>query len=156
MTKTACNENYECLSGLCNGGFCKEQITETLCSDGVDNDCDLNVDCADPECASQCCGSEGNECCTVGDDCTGSLYCDDTHCCFPGEFWNGAFCQEGESECGLGGTQASDGVCYVDAGDDLLGWIADPDCYPPASSLGCCETFKYGQTGYYETDITTY
>ncbi len=160
----SCDKDYECDGDLfCSGGVCKETTNEAgaMCSDGLDNDCDGLTDCqgsGDPGC--NCCGTEGNECCTVGDDCTGSLYCADggsdaDHCCAIGAFWNDATnaCQDADP-CGLGGTQASDGLCYVDITTNLLGWLADPDCYQ--GSEGCCEVYQYGEWNYYPEDITTY
>lgn len=73
-----------------------------MCSDGIDNDCDGSVDCADTGCSSECCGYENSECCTSGDDCFGALYCStlnptygtsvDPHCCSTGYWWDAPFC----------------------------------------------------------------
>lgn len=154
-----CSSSSDCVD---NNGNCQSGNTETgaLCSDGIDNDCDGDTDCADTGCIGSgiCCGYENTECCTSGDDCTGSLYCDTTYaidyCCQVGWYWNGVVCVDADP-CGLGGTQASDGLCYVDISNNLLGWLADPDCYQAPSS-GCCEVFRYGELEYYPEDITTY
>lgn len=36
--------------------------TETLCSDGGDEDCDGFIDCLDPDCSGQTCGDDGRTC----------------------------------------------------------------------------------------------
>ncbi len=43
---------------VCPGG----QVAETSCSDGIDNDCDGLIDCADPDCAGKICGANGLAC----------------------------------------------------------------------------------------------
>lgn len=50
---------------------------ETLCDDGIDNDCDLNADCEDPDCdddsvCSLLCGKRGDPCFDGFDCCSGS------------------------------------------------------------------------------------
>jgi hypothetical protein len=40
--------------------------TEIACSDGVDEDCDGQIDCLDPDCTGQTCGSGGGFQCTAG------------------------------------------------------------------------------------------
>ncbi|MBX3273536.1 MAG: hypothetical protein KF729_24950 [Sandaracinaceae bacterium] len=44
-------------AGYDGGGCTPNEALEVSCSDGVDNDCDRNVDCADPDCAADgyCC-----------------------------------------------------------------------------------------------------
>lgn len=59
-----------CATGICRGdGVCVSSSTEVLCGNGLDDDGDLAVDCADPDCASQSC-SDLNAC-TVADVCQG-------------------------------------------------------------------------------------
>lgn len=47
------------------------EAAESTCGDGVDNDCDGAVDCADPDCAEQRCGTIASAVCCGG-------YCVDT------------------------------------------------------------------------------
>ncbi len=80
------------------------EVTETLCSDGKDNDCDGLLDCDDPDCDTKLCSGFGLRCsglkckCTGGqvggtyevsettcgdgldNDCNGSADCDDSNC----------------------------------------------------------------------------
>jgi hypothetical protein len=50
----------------CPGG----QAHETSCGDGLDNDCDGLVDCADPDCTGQSCGTFGKTCPVGGGSCS--------------------------------------------------------------------------------------
>jgi hypothetical protein len=63
----ACDARSCGIHGLvCQAGRCAcpgGQTRETSCSDGLDNDCDGLVDCADPDCARLQCGSSGNQRC---------------------------------------------------------------------------------------------
>jgi hypothetical protein len=43
---------------VCPGG----QVAETTCNDGLDNDCDGLIDCADPDCFGRSCGANGLAC----------------------------------------------------------------------------------------------
>jgi hypothetical protein len=50
--------------------------SESICDDGIDNDCDLNTDCEDGDCAddSACnllCGQRGDPCVDGFDCCSG-------------------------------------------------------------------------------------
>jgi hypothetical protein len=71
---------------------------ETSCDDGLDNDCDAKIDCADTDCSGKPCGQNGRTCnaglctcpggqakeTTCGDrldnDCDGLFDCDDPDC----------------------------------------------------------------------------
>jgi len=72
MDTATCN-GMACLGGgLCMAGNCLQQ-NETICDDGLDNDGDQLIDCADPTCVSQVC-SDGNGC-TTGDRCVADAGC---------------------------------------------------------------------------------
>ena len=99
---------------VCPGG----QATETNCNDGLDNDCDGLIDCADPDCASKACvpsprpqpgatNSAGTVCLTVS--ITG---------------------------CGCTGGQANETSCNDGTDNDCDGKVDcnDPDCQPSASN----------------------
>ncbi|MBO6934523.1 MAG: hypothetical protein JJ863_06100 [Deltaproteobacteria bacterium] len=59
--------------------------SESSCTNGMDDDCDGNVDCADSECADMACDDESV--CTEGDTCSGAvcvgtpIVCDDGNVC---------------------------------------------------------------------------
>ena len=78
---------------VCPGG----QTRETTCNDGQDNDCDGLLDCQDPDCDGQTCGSGSGKVCSglacacpggsvevcndgTDNDCNGKADCDDTAC----------------------------------------------------------------------------
>jgi hypothetical protein len=44
------------------------QVEEYWCDDGLDNDCDADVDCSDPACEGQYCGGSSGYC--VSGSCT--------------------------------------------------------------------------------------
>jgi hypothetical protein len=78
--KIDCEDSVDCAGSTCNafGGVCDVQssvavcacesgkVAETNCADGLDDDCNGKIDCADPNCASQSCGPaatcEGVDC----------------------------------------------------------------------------------------------
>lgn len=62
-TGVTCAAGLQCRQGACVG--CA--ASETSCGDGRDDDCDQQVDCADPDCAARAC-DDGDEC-TVGETC---------------------------------------------------------------------------------------
>lgn len=157
----SCSDDYECLGSSnpdlgvrCRSGKCRTTTNEagsSMCSDGIDNDCDGGTDCADAGCAASCCGFEGNECCS-GSSCDSGLYCDSGYCCDTGWYWDGSRCREGESECGLSGGS----LCVSDI-SNFVNWYGDNDCYSQSSPFtGCCNVFQYNEWGYYDTSITTY
>ncbi|MHB8831118.1 MAG: hypothetical protein ACYC44_03340 [Patescibacteria group bacterium] len=93
-----------CSTSTCMWGSCvKDLVVETNCADGIDDDCDLKIDCQDPDCASYvACRSEicnngvddnGNGKADCGDPaCVSSPYCMcyapqvGWDCASPGEF----------------------------------------------------------------------
>ena len=155
---SSCNRDAQCASGTtCINSKCRIAATETgLCSNGIDDDCDGLTDCVgagDPDC--NCCGGEEAVCCGSAPVCNDGLYCDNSYCCPSKTYWNGAKCADA-NPCGISGSVASDGKCYVAITTNLLGWLADPDCYQSSFSLGCCYGFQYDDWNYWPEDITTY
>jgi hypothetical protein len=67
-------------SCVCSGNGGVPQASETSCFDGVDNDCDGLVDCADPGCQAQPCTCELNCKDGIDNDCNGSTDCADSKC----------------------------------------------------------------------------
>jgi hypothetical protein len=78
----ACATGRICRSGVCtcllDGGV--PQLTETSCSDGVDNDCDGKVDCADSDCAGSSSCREYNCGDGLDNDGDGLIDCADPDC----------------------------------------------------------------------------
>ncbi|MEO1172284.1 MAG: hypothetical protein AAFX94_09555, partial [Myxococcota bacterium] len=92
---TVCGSRGErCIAGEC---ACPGGVQEADCADGMDNDCDGAIDCADTDCLGQSCGALGRACsaetCTCpggttetacGDgqdnDCDGAVDCADSDC----------------------------------------------------------------------------
>lgn len=59
----SCPTGQVCLAGACQG--CAER--ETSCANGIDEDCDGKIDCADSDCRAEAC-SDGLLC-TIGETC---------------------------------------------------------------------------------------
>ncbi|MBK7858866.1 MAG: hypothetical protein IPJ65_09660 [Archangiaceae bacterium] len=139
----ACQSDQACMNGVC------VQRGELSCSDGVDNDGDLLVDCADPECNLELCGvgcqcrallkAEGN--CNDGNDNDGDAAadCADADCA-------GAGC--GSDGCVCADMKKREIACRDDADNDGDGMkdCADPDC---AAALCQADpsTFRCGGAG---------
>ncbi|MBI3185151.1 MAG: hypothetical protein HYZ28_23695 [Myxococcales bacterium] len=145
----ACIGNCYCGAGWCS--WCAGGGTESSCSDGVDNDQDGFVDCADPDCASDPACSTPKEICNNGvdDDKDGAVDCLDsdcasdpnacptccfdtiamacvTSCCQNGVCIGNCYC--GTSLCGKCGTSPE--VCTDGLDNDKDGLVdcADQDC----------------------------
>ena len=54
-SNTACRMGYRACGNRCvaNNACCPRTMTETACFDGVDDDCDNKIDCADTDCGMQ-------------------------------------------------------------------------------------------------------
>jgi hypothetical protein len=142
-----------------NRNFALAQPTETTCNDGIDNDCDGQIDCGDSDCVSRAavCSANGERCTTAlqcrcpdtsgveticddgqDNDCDGKKDCADSDCagrtCGP----NGKTCSGGVCTCP--GGQVKETSCGDGLDNDCDGLIdcADPDCR--ATSAGA-----YGQ-----------
>jgi hypothetical protein len=83
---------------------------EVICGDGLDNDCDGSVDCADSDCATKQCGAAANNVC-CGTSCV-NLATDSLNCggC-------GLACQNGKA-CSATGAAPPSGRCICAAAGD--------------------------------------
>ncbi|MEE8408218.1 MAG: hypothetical protein V3T05_01310 [Myxococcota bacterium] len=140
-------------------------LLEIACSDGLDNDCDNNVDCDDSDCVRPGnCGCEGHEQdCTDGNDgdCDGRTDCEDVDCwqCTPGTFrWcdDPTQCLWGKQQCNSDGTFGDclevdeapagcypggiyDASCCVAAGECCENWPNDQSSIGNCSTITTCE-----------------
>ena len=84
---------------------------ETNCTDGLDNDSDLLIDCDDPDCAGDpSCNSGTDFCCSSGDTSTWTICLDslasdcvcaiDPICCSAGGGWDATCVSEYINDCG--------------------------------------------------------
>jgi hypothetical protein len=123
--------------------------TETVCVDGIDDDCDAMIDCADPDCANEAC-DDGSACtendacgdgvcagetieCDDSNPCTDDA-CDDTIGCTTAN--NTAACDDA-STCTIDDVCA-DGVCAgTTIGCDDMNPCTDDTC---DAALGCQHT----------------
>jgi hypothetical protein len=108
-TRIGAFQGPSCAGG---GGCTPTETTEVTCTDGLDNDCDGAIDCADSDCASDpacgggCTPTEPTEMtCNDGldNDCDGFVDCADSDCaadpaCAPACSPKGASCVN-DSEC---------------------------------------------------------
>ena len=119
-----------CGDGTCTGQedscTCPEDcdfapITEVLCTDGIDNDCDTLVDCNDPDCGSE-------------------------PACLP-PYCGDGYCDPNEDSCGCasdcGAPPGTELVCSdgLDNDCDLATDCGDTDCYadPVCISVDCSQ-----------------
>jgi hypothetical protein len=99
---------------------------ETICDNGIDDDCDGLIDCADPDC--ECCVPVPEICSNrIDDDCDGRTDCFDLIDCLisppPEDCFNGL-----DDDCDR----------YVDCDDTDCCEV--PECYDPSKcGLPCCE-----------------
>ncbi len=147
----ACSSGRECLSGLC---FDPRALPED-CNDGIDNDGDGDVDCADLDCFSACfeehdcgdgidndgdgaidcadgdcdsrCNYESNCSDGVDNDGNGLVDCDDPDCS-----WS---CGLVENDCSNGRDDDGDG--FTDCTDDDCRWYSI--CRENASDAQCSD-----------------
>lgn len=62
VCRAGTSERCAGLSCQCNGGSVVTEAAD-LCRDGLDNDCDLSTDCAQPACDQQSCSADGGADC---------------------------------------------------------------------------------------------
>jgi hypothetical protein len=131
---------------------------ETACADGLDNDCDGKVDCADADCGGRTCGANGRTCsgtscacpggqatetsCADGldNDCDGLVDCADQNCRPTVAGGVGQACQSAPSrlgercdflgQCACPGGQVAETTCNDTLDNDCDGLVdcQDPDC----------------------------
>jgi len=197
-----CRDDPICAGPVCGDGVCATPAGENpctctpdcgpsepedhpaVCEDGLDNDCDGAIDCADPECAPfpPCLGCNFNGLCEpslgenpcncadcaeaenhpivcedgLDNDCDGAIDCADPECagtptCPPGCNFNG-LCEPplGENPCNCADCAEAENhpiVCEDGLDNDCDGAIdcADPECAgtptcpPGCNSNGLCE-----------------
>ena len=150
----ACPNNRNCSGGACLCFGALNPPAESICGDGVDNDCDAQIDCNDSDCNGDSCGSNGRICsggscvcsgnggtveasestCNDGhdNDCDGNTDCADSDCNGDPCGANGRVCSGSTCVCsGNGGaSQSSESTCNDGFDNDCDGLIdcADPQC----------------------------
>jgi hypothetical protein len=102
----------------CSAGTCRcvvdggtVEVTESICNDGKDNDCNGLTDCGESGCNAQACGPNGRTC--IAGNCTCLL--------------DGGISEPTEVSCADG----RDNDC------DALADCADPDCNGASCGVGC-------------------
>jgi len=135
QTCTASNwfDDYSGVSGY--------QSIESSCSDGLDNDCDGSVDCADPDCAGKA-GPTGVTCCQAPSNCAQDD-CVDEACV------NNVCVKNNREKC------AADECIEGQYCDALGGNCADPDVKSDLCVPGCAVDKTSGDGGIlYSTEPT--
>ncbi len=134
-----------CGAAGCSAGACAAVPgVETVCDDGLDDDEDGAIDCADSDCsaASPCAG------CTSSDDCAsvecraGDVWCFDAcgRADHVREACGGAGCSGGQ--CQGSGPACGDGTC--DAGESCASCAADCGPCPDPGTLGAYTLIEAG------------
>jgi hypothetical protein len=137
-----CDGDEDCTNGeVCSSTVCTCPSSDETCGNGVDDDCDGDVDCADFDCVGESCGANGVECTVDGrcdcpqstpemlcmngmdDDCDGQADCLDEDCdgatCMSGRICIDRSCQD-EPEFDAG-------VMDVDLGSPMDPDLGGPD-----------------------------
>jgi len=162
LDQTRPDRSEVCDDGTCDPGEdqcnCPEDCgtppsTETNCTDGIDEDCDLDVDCDDADCNTDPACICGNGTCDPGEDCT-TCPADcisrttppkHAYCCGDGTC-EGA---EDQTNCAVdcgGGSYCDDGTC--DPGEDQCN--CPQDCgTPPSTETSCTD----GEDNDCDTDV---
>ncbi|MDQ3265629.1 MAG: MopE-related protein [Myxococcota bacterium] len=164
---TGCEQpDWLCRRGACVRADAGCAAALEICDDGLENDCDGLVDCADDECSARGCGNGGRTCvgavcsCPPGggdggvpetncqdgqdDDCDGQSDCDDPDCagsvCDPG----GLICVGASCQCppaGQDGGLVAETACNDGVDNDCDGQVdcQDASCEAQAcSASGTC------------------
>jgi hypothetical protein len=134
---------------VCTVGCSATSETASTCYDGLDNDCDGDVDCADADCSGVSCGGgrvcNGGACvcsgsgsessdalCSDGidNDCDGDVDCADAECGGLSCGDHGLVCSAGACMCAAGGSESSPSLCTDGIDNDCDGDIdcADGNC----------------------------
>jgi hypothetical protein len=146
---------------ICSGNGGTVQTTETDCTDGHDNDCNGQTDCADSACDGKACGGGGTcsngvcLCAAAGNkpqavesycndgldnDCNGLTDCADPSCNNQTCATNGKVCSADAGTCvcgGNGGTvQTTETICNDGADNDCNG---KTDCAEPSCDMHPCK-----------------
>ena len=158
LLNSGCRRNF--------GNFAEN--TALACSDGIDNDGDLAIDCADSDCAAQCgMGCGDGTCDPVSEDCSncemdcgtcdpgcGDGTCDPvfetcgdcpvdcgacTATCGDGTCDAGEACDTCASDCGSCGGVCGDGTCDAGEGETCSSCLADCGTCGPVCGNGSCE-----------------
>ncbi|HEY0882672.1 MAG TPA: hypothetical protein VGD87_14120 [Archangium sp.] len=133
-----CRANYTCVlnadgdGGLCKyddggttivdaGGCMPRAARETTCGDGLDDDCDSQVDCLDTDCANL--GCSDRDACTTGETCQGGT-------CRGG---TAVVCNTPPNAC-----RSRTGNCEPATGNCLYAPVADGASCGTAASDRCC------------------
>lgn len=162
----ACKDSPECETHEC----VKSGETELECTDGIDNDCDGNLDCSDEDCTNNTCCNPTAEVCDDGidNDCNGKIDCADSPCCADKKCQMSPNCIEADELCE--GKKAGDicknpdpgNVCALPAkceknGNKLTCSDFKPatkgiPCKPSASSLPAGMSLPKGKCVKYQCD----
>ncbi len=132
-----CDHNYngdDCSDCSCTCGDYTTSTEDTVsCSDGIDNDCDGDIDLDD----SDCCDANGTACSLGSDCCSGN--CVDGYCC-------NSSCTGTCQACDLSG---SVGTCTnVPSGQDPDNECGTTNCYTgTCNGSGACGIYSGGQKG---------
>ena len=81
-----CALNEHCTGGVCEFGYCSwgETIVSEVCTNGIDDDFDDLIDCADPDCVDDdvCATFEGEETTVEGVSCENNKGCSASEFCY--------------------------------------------------------------------------
>ena len=121
-------------------------VSDEICTDGIDNDGDTLVDCADPDCAATPC--DDGQFCTVADQCQAGACVGASRNCGDGNACTADSCDDGIDACvheaaPLDGSPCEDGLFCTDGdtcggGACIAGGAMDCSAAGDACNLGVC------------------